>query len=361
MSCISTISNCLWTLTEYGLGQHQNRTHTLPNRSITVGRSPDATITIQDGSVSKVHAELILSDDHLTVRDLGSRNGTFVNCKIVQEAELKDGDLIQFANAVYRVGMKVPDDGPKTQEQGILPWAQTLLLFDQLISERAVQPHYQPVIQLGDSKRIGFEILARSKLEGLRNPAAMFQAADRLNQNATLSELMRDEGLRVASTCEAGKTHLFLNTHPCEVVTDRLLDSLKTLRETYPTASVVLEIHEAAVVESDAIVRLRSLLNELDMGLSYDDFGAGQGRLLELGEAPPDVLKFDMSLIRDIDKAPPSKQEMLQTLVKLAIDLGCTTLAEGVETKEEHEVCLQMGFQLGQGFLYGRPSPLEAW
>ncbi len=334
MNRLANYSTTLWTLTEYGVGQHQNRTHTLPNRPITVGRSPDATISIQDGSVSKIHAELTLHEDRLMVRDLGSRNGTFVNCKLIQEVELQDGDLIQFANAVYRVGMKVPDEGPKTQEQGILPWAQTLLLFDQLITERAVQPHYQPIIQLGDQKRIGFEILARSKLEGLKNPASMFQAADRLNQNATLSELMREEGLRVASTSKSGDTHMFLNTHPCEFGSDRLLDSLVSLRKQFPSASVVLEIHEAAVVESASIAKLRTLLNELDMGLSYDDFGAGQGRLLELGEAPPDVLKFDMSMIRDIDKAPASKQEMLSTLVKLAIDLGCTTLAEGSRPKK---------------------------
>jgi EAL domain-containing protein (putative c-di-GMP-specific phosphodiesterase class I) len=63
-----------------------------------------------------------------------------------------------------------------------------------------------------------------------------------------------------------------------------------------------------------------------------------------------------MSLIRDIDKAPATKQEMLAALVKLARDLGTTPLAEGVETEEEHEVCKQMNFELGQGYLYGRPA-----
>lgn len=101
-----------------------------------------------------------------------------------------------------------------------------------------------------------------------------------------------------------------------------------------------------------------AVLRTLDMQLSYDDFGAGQGRLLELAEVPPDVLKFDMQLIRNIDAASSSRQELLASLVKIAHDLGTKTLAEGVETEAEHAVCLQMGFQLGQGFLYGRPS---AW
>ncbi len=74
---------------------------------------------------------------------------------------------------------------------------------------------------------------------------------------------------------------------------------------------------------------------------------------------PPDVLKFDMQLIRDIDKAASTRQELLASLVRIANEIGTVPLAEGVETEAEHEVCLQMGFQLGQGYLYGRPARLD--
>lgn len=349
-----------WTLTEYGSGEHQNRTFALASRMSKVGRSPEADLVVTDNSVSKLHAEIEPSEGGLCVRDLESRNGTFVNCRPIQRALLKEGDIVQFANAVYRVGRRDPLDAPQTAEEGILPWAQTLLLFDKLITERAVVPHYQPIVLLGTAETVGYEVLARSNLEGLKQPYAMFQAADRLNQNATLSELMRDEALRIIIGTDMGRSQFFLNTHPCEVVTDRLIDSLRALRARYPDTNIMLEIHEGAVVEPAAVHRIRGVLTELDMLLSYDDFGAGQGRLVELGEIPPDVLKFDMAMIRDIDKAPASKQEVLATLVQLANDLGCKTLAEGVETREESDVCLQMGFHLGQGFFYGRPVPVAA-
>jgi EAL domain-containing protein (putative c-di-GMP-specific phosphodiesterase class I) len=98
-------------------------------------------------------------------------------------------------------------------------------------------------------------------------------------------------------------------------------------------------------------------LEALDIRLAYDDFGAGQARLLELAEVPPDYLKFDMDLTRGIAVSTFAKQHMLGSLAQVANDLGVATVVEGVETAEERDACLQLGFELGQGFLFGRPSP----
>ena len=62
-----------------------------------------------------------------------------------------------------------------------------------------------------------------------------------------------------------------------------------------------------------------------------------------------------MSLIRDIDTALPQRQRVVAALVQMVRDLGIRSVAEGVETEAEADVCLQMGFDLGQGFLFGRP------
>jgi EAL domain-containing protein (putative c-di-GMP-specific phosphodiesterase class I) len=104
---------------------------------------------------------------------------------------------------------------------------------------------------------------------------------------------------------------------------------------------------------------LRSELRELNIGLAYDDFGAGQTRLSELIEAPPDYLKFDISLIRNLDSASPERRRTLESLVNVALDLGVNPLAEGIETEGEAEVCRQLGFLTAQGFYFGRPAPLR--
>lgn len=359
MQQLAIQTNC-WTLTEFGEGEQQKRTITLPMRNLIVGRSSDADFCVPEISVSKRHAMLSFEDGLMIVQDLGSTNGTFLNCKPINRAVVSEGDLVQFANSLYRVGRETPPEPAHTVHEGILPWAQTLLLFDQLLNERAVTPFFQPIVRMDSQTTEAYELLARSNLEGLKNPAAMFSAADKLGQNASLSELMREEGLKVALNSKHATSEFFLNTHPCEVVNDRLIDSLHDLRARFPTMHIALEIHEAAVTEPAEIAKLRNILNDINIRLSYDDFGAGQGRLLELGEVPPDVLKFDMKLIRDIDKASSTRQEMLATLVKLALELGTTPLAEGVETEAEHETCKQMRFVLGQGYYYARPAPFQS-
>ena len=99
---------------------------------------------------------------------------------------------------------------------------------------------------------------------------------------------------------------------------------------------------------------LRAALNELDVRMAYDDFGAGQDRLLDLAEVPPDYLKFDARLIRDIHLAPPSRRQMVGVLVKMVRDLNIAPLAEGVESAEESETCQTLGFALLIiGLIYG--------
>ena len=111
-------------------------------------------------------------------------------------------------------------------------------------------------------------------------------------------------------------------------------------------------------------VQMRELhgqLRALDMKLAYDDFGAGQARLVELIDVPPDYLKFDRKLIQDIHAASAQRQQMLGTLVRMVRDLGIAPLAEGVETEEEASTCGQLGFTLAQGYLYGRPEGPNSW
>jgi EAL domain-containing protein (putative c-di-GMP-specific phosphodiesterase class I) len=168
--------------------------------------------------------------------------------------------------------------------------------------------------------------------------------------------MMRSEGVRCGADLP-GNPLLFTNTHPAELEEQGVLEfSLRELRELAPDAPLVLEIHEAAVTCAKQMREVRAVLNDLNIGLAYDDFGAGQARLVELGEAPPDYLKFDIELIHEINRASPERQRMLASLVRMVGDLGIASLAEGVETQPEHDACRQMGFNFAQGFYYGKPA-----
>ena len=95
------------------------------------------------------------------------------------------------------------------------------------------------------------------------------------------------------------------------------------------------------------------------MKLAYDDFGGGRARIRELGDVPPDYLKFDIGLVSGIDKAPTSRVRLISGLVTTARDLDILTIAEGIETQAEADICSDLGFAFGQGYLFGHPKPID--
>jgi EAL domain-containing protein (putative c-di-GMP-specific phosphodiesterase class I) len=183
----------------------------------------------------------------------------------------------------------------------------------------------------------------------------MFRAAEYFSMEAELSRMMRQTQVKHSST--EALPHLFLNTHPTELMDfKRLLLSLREIRRSRPKQPLTLEVHEAAAADLCTMKMLRLTLDDLEMKLAYDDFGAGQARLNELIEARPDYVKFDRKLITGLDGSDASRRQMVESLVGMCRQLGIVTLAEGVETDGEINACRQIGFELLQGYAIGRPA-----
>jgi EAL domain-containing protein (putative c-di-GMP-specific phosphodiesterase class I) len=223
------------------------------------------------------------------------------------------------------------------------------------MEKRLVTPFFQPIVTIDGSEIHGYEVLARSRMFGLESSAALFGAATKLNLEVELSQMLRWEGIREGMTMP-GASRIYVNTHPMELGKPGLLESLAQVRNMTAELPITLEIHESAVTSADEMFDLKNRLRDLDIQIAYDDFGAGQNRLAELCNAAPDVLKFDMGLIRDIDKAPPERIKVLGSLVSIVLDLGVVPLAEGIENEAEAKVCYELGFTMAQGYYFGRPA-----
>jgi EAL domain-containing protein (putative c-di-GMP-specific phosphodiesterase class I) len=154
---------------------------------------------------------------------------------------------------------------------------------------------------------------------------------------------------------------LYLNTHPAEFRNDDAWEWVRRLRESSPTQKIVVEIHEAVVTDVIGITRFRALLRDYDIGLAFDDFGAGQARIAELASVRPDCLKFDRGIISGLDQADPSNQRFVRSLVDAIRNIGVTPLAEGIETLGERQICAELGFELAQGYFLGRPHSIETY
>jgi EAL domain-containing protein (putative c-di-GMP-specific phosphodiesterase class I) len=320
-----------------------------------IGRQPGLSLPLPIAVVSGLHAEILHEHDSLLIRDLGSTNGTFVNGTRIREAVLlRAGDLIQIANVPFRLSRELLEEAAPpsidTDTTGSVSYSE----FDRFLRTRTVIPHYQPVIRLRDKSIVGYEVLARSRVQGLEMPREMFLTASQLNLEEELCRMLRLSALQ--KNKENGDTPcLFLNSHPAEIVSFGLVDSLRRLREFRQDVPMVLEIHEPHADDTEVVKRLHGTLNELNMRLAYDRFGAGQSRRVDLASVRPDFVKFDIDLIRDIHLAPAAQRAMLGNLVCMVHELGIVSVALGVECEAEHAICRDVGFELGQGFYYGKP------
>jgi EAL domain-containing protein (putative c-di-GMP-specific phosphodiesterase class I) len=323
-----------------------------------VGRKSGTALRIPSPNVSKIHAEFVEREGLLILRDLDSTNGTYVNGeRLSGEKQLYEGDLIQFANVVFRLRRHGDTIGVDTLQGESCDQAMALIQFDRLLHEGAIIALFQPIVRADGRSIEAHEALGRSPLFGLKTPELMFQAAARLNLEAELSRMCRRVALEACRDWPT-HTHLFLNTHPKELQNaDVLIMSMQEMREAFPATGMTLEIHERAVTDTCVMQQLRAALNDLNIRLAYDDFGAGQARLIELCDVPPDVLKFDIIFTHELHCAPAPRQRLLKNLVRIVRDMGVQALAEGIESEAEAQACIELGFDLHQGFYYGEPTP----
>lgn len=346
----------VWILASANTTQQVNPLTVIHPYPFTIGRKPGNVLQLNSKAVSSNHAEIVERGGEVWLVDRQSTNGTYVNGQRVTDTiRLKGEDLIQIADMAFRLRCEDHFTNANTVSEDVCDQALALVQFDRMMENRLVTPHFQPIVEMENGTTVGYEVLARSRMFGLESSVAMFSAAARLNMEVELSQMLRWEGIREALSLPL-PTKIFVNTHPLELERNDLIDTMRQVRELAPQLPITLEIHEAAVTNPEAMQELRSQLRELSIEVAYDDFGAGQNRLTELIESPPDVLKFDMRLIRDIDSAPQERQRMLASFTKIVLDLGVEPLAEGIETAAEAQVCRQMGMTLAQGYFYGRPA-----
>lgn len=347
-------------------------THPIHKLPFRVGRDPVSELAVDARGLSRQHAEFQAdAEGALRLADLDSTNGTYVNRERIRGSRLVvENDVIHFGNAEYRLGVDsathmamAADDGERTL---IAPAGSTLTenfvrherQFMELLRGQGLAAAVQPIVHADTGKLFAYELLGRCTHPDLpASPIHLFHLAAMLDREAELSTAFRNYGISAVAPRLNG-TKLFVNAHPKETFEDGFFEALKALRAQPGAPDLVVEVHETAVMEIERMRELAARLATIGVSFAYDDFGAGQARLNELGDVPAHFVKFDMGLIRGIHEAAERKQRVVRDLVKLVLDLGSVPLAEGVELEAEAVVCREMGFKLIQGYLTGKPVPV---
>ena len=339
-----------------------------------IGRGKESDLHISNLGLSRAHAVLIRDiSGQLRLIDENSTNGTFVNRHRVDGyCLLNENDIIHFASAEFKLRLRLVEQNtalPFDEMHTMLMPDNTALSerfvpneaeFDQLIMGHGLSGAAQPIVDALSRQIVGYELLGRAQHPLLPNtPIELFCLAQVMDRELDLSLAFRDFGLKTMAPLVSGNT-LFINAHPKETFSEAFMASLERLRKVSPEINIVVEVHESAVTDIAELRKFASRLALLGIRFAYDDFGAGQARLLELADVPAHFVKFDMALIRGLHKASERKRQVVRDLVQMVLATGSVPLAEGVEDEEEAKICIEMGFQLIQGYLTGRPIPADS-
>jgi diguanylate cyclase (GGDEF)-like protein/PAS domain S-box-containing protein len=124
-------------------------------------------------------------------------------------------------------------------------------------------------------------------------------------------------------------------------------------------ARLKLELTESTILDNvnDTIAKMKAL-KSIGVRFSMDDFGTGYSSLAYLTQLPLDQLKIDQSFVRNIGMTSTDSM-IIQTIIGMANNLGIEVIAEGVETKTQHDFLWGSGCKLYQGYLFGKPVPMD--
>lgn len=273
-------------------------------------------------------------------------------------------DLFLFAdNMMYKAkeGGKRQVGVPDEQEVAKVfrDMTRTTMMVVAAVNEGRIMPFFQPIIAVGDGGIIGYEVLSRLQLEDAHLEANRFiEYAERVGVIHRLDTQILERALRVLA--ESGsRAHMFVNLSPRAMGIADFLANLKrsVANAGIDPAQIVFEITERDTVKNIAI--LERMVKELKMSgfkLAIDDFGSGFSSFQYLRLFPVDYVKIEGDFIVNIAHSDRDRA-FVQTIWRLAADLGIQVIAEHVESAEILAVLREIGIEYAQGYYVGHPAP----
>ena len=238
--------------------------------------------------------------------------------------------------------------------------------FEDAFKEHYFKVYYQKEVRALTGKVCGYEALARwiDPIYGMISPGVFVEVLEEVHLIHKLdlyiieqvcADLKND--IEYGMALEPVSVNLSrLDFELCDIKAE-----IDKCREKYeiPTELLNIEITESAIASGesflgDQIKRFRDSGYQVWM----DDFGSGYSSLNNLKIYEFDVLKIDMDFLRTFDTNKKT-QVIIATIINMAKELDIHTLAEGVETKEQYEFLRRIGCEKMQGYLFGKPKPLE--
>ena len=231
---------------------------------------------------------------------------------------------------------------------------------------------YQPVLELASRRMVAVEALVRWRhpLRGLVLPVEFIGLAEECG----LIDAVGERVLRQACAqfmdwqhrCgAAAPAQLAVNLSRAQLVRASLVDEVREVLQAsgMSPGQLQFEVTESLAAQDERVLATLRELKGLGVRLALDDFGTGYSSLACLHQMPVDTVKIDRSFVSHAETVEYHRV-LIEATIRVALTLGMTTVAEGIETEGQAALMLELACDRGQGFLYSRPldaAALEAW
>jgi len=238
--------------------------------------------------------------------------------------------------------------------EGSIQRTQARERIEAMLDGHAVTMFQQPIHSLVDGRPVGVECLARFPDFNKRGPAAWFEDAALVGLGTQLEMTAVRCALETLGQVPDG-IYAAINASPKTILSGDLRRAL----EESDAKNLVVEVTEHEEVSNFAKLAAELALIKQYARIAIDDVGAGYAGLRHVVDLQPDILKMDMVLTRNVQD-DPARRAITSAMVHFARDIGCKTVAEGIETEAERDIMAQLGVDFGQGYLFARPLPVIA-
>tara|TARA_R110002051_G_scaffold20499_7_gene55856 strand:+ start:4532 stop:6127 length:1596 start_codon:yes stop_codon:yes gene_type:complete len=228
--------------------------------------------------------------------------------------------------------------------------------FSTMVRGRDFTLHFQPIIDLGTGNVNHFEALTRF---GNQGPAATVAMAEDLGLIQGLDLAVIEKALAQMRRAGSGLIKIAVNMSGASLANDDYINAVLRMTQRTPEirSRLLVEVTEtAAVGDLESANRRLGALRSKGIKVCLDDFGVGAASFEYLQKLQADTVKVDGSYIRDL-VTDERLRIMVSHLVELCRSLKVSTIAEMIENEAQLDTVRDLGIDMGQGFLFGRPAP----
>lgn len=222
--------------------------------------------------------------------------------------------------------------------------------------------YYQPQIDLKTGAILGVEALIRwnHPVKGFVPPMVFIPFAEETGYMNTIEEWVLTTAYVQKSIWDKrgyGNLKMSINISAMTLTQPGFVGKITEIMAQYNTSncSCEIEITETAIMDDlDKAVCVLNQLRQLGISIALDDFGTGYSSLTYLQKLPIDILKVDKDFIKNVTEKE-EEAHIFETVIRLAHSLNLKVVAEGVETEEQKDFLMNIGCDIGQGYLFSRP------